>query len=443
MTPIDADILTTALDAWERDPRGYDATPFHAFSLAQPTEAAYLWQLARGAQPPAQLVDEALRNLLAWGLIDPSGAVTVLGRRLIEARQRPGAAHASEPPSKRSASAPARRKPSASMGKLSDRALHLVREIAAGRNRIFAMDERPPGWTSIERLGLATRAAGDGARLTPDGEEFFQGVEAGQGEVLEDGWTRATAEQYLAQVGAPSSVFDAGHQAGIRGALGLNRPSSSAQPSSSTAVPRAAAPSAARSLRPTPSAQAARASSSRARGARARLTPAKVLADLKKATGLPASVFTRRERRSGLTVRKHSPSIVYVAYDDYGDRDDQPAVWPTILTALERAGYTLGLADGSIGAAAKAKALRTGAVLVARPSSAPPLSAAEAKVPPSGAAKSAKRPSGTWAWTEHEQVFVPEERVTPLPTDEWLPLRGHGFVQAIRRDGKIIGWAER
>lgn len=436
--PIDAAILTTALDAWERNPTSYDVTPFHALSLAHPTEASYVWQLARGALPPAQLVGEAIQNLLAWGLVDHAGALTPLARRLIEAgRTKATTAAMQSVPRQERSRAPARAA-SGEAGRLSDRALHLLREIAAGRHRIFAMDERPPGWTAIERLGLATRAERDGARLTPDGEEFVRGVEAGQGEVLDDGWTRETAEQYLAQIGAPSSVFDAGHQAGIRAAVGLNRPSTKARASSSS-VPRA--------IRTPSPASAARASSSQARtgahraaGAAARLTPAKVLADLKKATGLPASLFTRRDRRSGLTVRKETPSVVYVAYDDYGDRGNQPAIWPTILTALERAGYALRMADGSIGADARAKALRNGAVLVSRPSSRAGATASE--VPQAPSSRAAKKVSGDWAWTADAQVFIPDERVTPLPTDEWLPLRGYGWVQAIRRDGKIIGWAE-
>lgn len=436
-TPIDAAILTTALDAWERDPTSYDVTPFHALSLAHPTEASYLWQLARGALPPAQLVGAAIHNLLAWGLIDHAGALTPLAHRLIAAgRTRATTPARQSVPRQERSRAPARAA-SGEAGRLSDGALHLLREIAAGRNRVFAMDERPPGWPALERLGLATRADRDGARLTPDGEEFVQGVEAGQGEVLDDGWTRETAEQYLSQIGAPSSVFDAGHQAGIRAAVGLNRPSTKARVSSSP-LPR--------SIRTPSPAQVARASSSQARtgaqravGAAARLTPAKVLADLKKLTGLPASVFARRDRRSGLTVRKQTPSVVYVAYDDYGDRGTQPAIWPTILTALERAGYALRMADGSVGADARAKALRNGAVLVSRPASRPGATASEVtRAPSTGTAKI----SGDWAWTADAQIFIPDERVTPLPTDEWLPLRGYGWVQAIRRDGKIIGWAE-
>lgn len=420
MTPIDASILTTALDAWERDPASYDVTPFHALSLAHPTEASYLWQLARGARPPAQLVGEALQNLLAWGLLDPAGAMTALGRRLIEA----GRASTRAPASASTRPSPpfrARRVIPVEAGRLSDRALHALREIAAGRDRIFAMDERPPGWSAIERLGLAARGRGDRARLTADGEEFVQGVEAGQAEVLDDGWTRESAELYFAQVGAPDSVFDAGHQSGIRAAVGLNRTSGGA-----TSRSRARASYAHSAAQP-----------SSARGAR--LTPAKVLADLKSATGLSAAVLTRRERRSGLTVRKHAPSLVYVAYDDHGHRGDQPTVWPAVLASLERAGYTLRLADGSIGADATARALRAGAVLVSRSTAS--ANATRAAAGSSGAP--ARPPAGTWAWTADARVFVPDERVTPRPSDERVPLRGHDFVEAVRRDGEIIGWTER
>lgn len=63
--------------------------------------------------------------------------------------------------------------------KLTDRAKHLLREIAAGRNRLWAMDDAPPGWLQLERAGLATRVActgghagNDRAMLTAFGQEF-------------------------------------------------------------------------------------------------------------------------------------------------------------------------------------------------------------------------------------------------------------------------------
>ena len=41
--------------------------------------------------------------------------------------------------------------------KLGKNALRLLDEIKAGRNRIFYMDDCPPGWLQIERAGLAVR----------------------------------------------------------------------------------------------------------------------------------------------------------------------------------------------------------------------------------------------------------------------------------------------
>lgn len=380
---IDADILTTALDAWERDPARYHATPFHVMSLAYPIETAYLWQLSRGAKPPEQLVDEALRHLVEWGLIDPAATLTSLGRRLLESVGTNPTTSSGKPtgspprPNSRSA---ARLAESVEAGRLSDRALHLLSEIGAGRDRIFVMDERPPGWTSLERLGLAARAPRDRAVLTPDGKEFLEGVEAGRGEVRDDGWTRESAEGYLAEIGAPNSVFDAGHQAGVRAAVGLAKKRAAAAPQGSA---------------PTPG------STGRVQGT---LTTAKVLADLRKATELPTAILTRRVRRSGLTVRKHSPAVVYVSYVDHGDRGDRSVVWPKVLAALEAAGYRLGMADGSVGAAAHAKALRTGAVLVARPAAG---SAAKTR-----SSAGAKDRTIVIAWTDTEMRYDHEQRAT-------------------------------
>lgn len=385
-TPMSASVLTEAIDVWERDPAYYDITPFHAFSLLHPTEASYLWQLSRGAKPPAQLVDEALIHLVEWELIARTGALTPLGVRLLGSSSQtdaraPTPAPTRESPARETPRAPTRRAIPAEAGRLSDRALHWLGEIAAGRNRIFAADERPPGWTSIERLGLATRGPGDRAELTRDGEELLEGVAAGRAEVRDDGWTRESAERYFAQVGGPTSMFDAGHQSGIRAALGLNQ------------APREA-PSAAPSATP---------ASGRVEG---RLTAAKVLADLSKATRLPAAVLTRRMRRSGLTVRKHTPAVVYVSYVDHEDRGDQPDVRPKVLTALEAAGYRLGMADGTTGAAARAQARRTGAVLVARPAGAAGSAAPKAR----SSASKAKDRTIVIAWTVTEMRYDDDER---------------------------------
>lgn len=58
-------------------------------------------------------------------------------------------------------------------------ARHLMSEIAAGRNRLWAMCEIPNGWIHIERAGLATREPrsnrnNDRAQLTPAGHEWIK-----------------------------------------------------------------------------------------------------------------------------------------------------------------------------------------------------------------------------------------------------------------------------
>ncbi len=45
-------------------------------------------------------------------------------------------------------------------------ATFLIREIAAGRRRIFVTDERPPGWLLLEREGLVARDGRWAAELT-------------------------------------------------------------------------------------------------------------------------------------------------------------------------------------------------------------------------------------------------------------------------------------
>lgn len=52
---------------------------------------------------------------------------------------------------------------------MSDRARHLLSQLAAGNERIFADDALPPGWLHLERSGLAERVPGDRARLTERG----------------------------------------------------------------------------------------------------------------------------------------------------------------------------------------------------------------------------------------------------------------------------------
>jgi hypothetical protein len=47
---------------------------------------------------------------------------------------------------------------------LTPAARHLLREIAAGRDRVFHMDDRPHGWVHVERAGLAFRHPTDDSR---------------------------------------------------------------------------------------------------------------------------------------------------------------------------------------------------------------------------------------------------------------------------------------
>jgi hypothetical protein len=81
---LSAEILTKALDDWEREPTAYDLTPYQCFVVGCPTEAHYLSQIARGHSPPEHVVDEAVANLRAWRLIGPRVGITWLGRRLLD-----------------------------------------------------------------------------------------------------------------------------------------------------------------------------------------------------------------------------------------------------------------------------------------------------------------------------------------------------------------------
>jgi hypothetical protein len=59
--------------------------------------------------------------------------------------------------------------------KLGPRALHLLREIGEGRNRIFAFHANVPGFAELDRLGLAKREHPDAntALLTNEGHKRF------------------------------------------------------------------------------------------------------------------------------------------------------------------------------------------------------------------------------------------------------------------------------
>lgn len=57
---------------------------------------------------------------------------------------------------------------------------HLLREIAAGRDRVFYMSNMPNGWPAVERAGLAARDPQDENRavLTLKGYDHVAALEA-------------------------------------------------------------------------------------------------------------------------------------------------------------------------------------------------------------------------------------------------------------------------
>lgn len=64
---------------------------------------------------------------------------------------------------------------------LTVRALHLLREIAAGRDRIYATDARPPGAAALMQRGYMVRVGMERAEITPTGRAFLDGVAFGEG----------------------------------------------------------------------------------------------------------------------------------------------------------------------------------------------------------------------------------------------------------------------
>lgn len=57
---------------------------------------------------------------------------------------------------------------------LTNRSIHLLTEVAAGRNRIFYMDARPPGFAQAERAGYLVRIPDtDRAELTERGRTYL------------------------------------------------------------------------------------------------------------------------------------------------------------------------------------------------------------------------------------------------------------------------------
>ncbi len=55
--------------------------------------------------------------------------------------------------------------------------IHLLREIAAGRNRVFYMTDRPNGWIHLERAGYAIRVDDTRAEITESGRKFLTSIE--------------------------------------------------------------------------------------------------------------------------------------------------------------------------------------------------------------------------------------------------------------------------
>jgi hypothetical protein len=61
--------------------------------------------------------------------------------------------------------------------RINERNLHLLREIAAGKDRIFALDDRPPGAGLLMQVGYITRVGKERAMLTPEGRAFLAGID--------------------------------------------------------------------------------------------------------------------------------------------------------------------------------------------------------------------------------------------------------------------------
>lgn len=64
---------------------------------------------------------------------------------------------------------------------ITPRAVHLLREIAAGRDRIYATDARPPGASALMQRGYMVRVGMERAEITPTGRAFLDGVAFGEG----------------------------------------------------------------------------------------------------------------------------------------------------------------------------------------------------------------------------------------------------------------------
>ena len=116
-----------------------------------------------------------------------------------------------------------------------------------------------------------------------------------------------------------------------------------------------------------------------------RLTPQKVFAAL----GMPKAIRTRRERRSGIQVRKQGPKAVSVEWVDWADEgeDVRRRRFAEALERLAAQGHDFHLLSGELGQAAVDEAHLRGIVLVHRPKAAPrdtakPTAAAKPKETP-------------------------------------------------------------
>lgn len=70
----------------------------------------------------------------------------------------------------------------AALPAITDRSIHLLREIVAGRDRVFASDAKPPGFAALMQRGYATRLGTERAFITPTGRAFLDGLDQAYGE---------------------------------------------------------------------------------------------------------------------------------------------------------------------------------------------------------------------------------------------------------------------
>lgn len=63
---------------------------------------------------------------------------------------------------------------------ITERAIHLLREIGHGRDRVFAFDGRPPGAQALMDAGYAVRRGSERMELTPTGCAFLAGLAHGE-----------------------------------------------------------------------------------------------------------------------------------------------------------------------------------------------------------------------------------------------------------------------